>query len=127
MNDRIFPGRLPIPNAMQGQMADGMGMGLQTQTEGETLDLVEYWRSIAKRKWSILGLVALVALITTLVVFSMRPLYRSTTVLMIEHIMRAVRTFSERVVCLVAGMKVADGTPDAVLSDPLVERAYLGE
>ena len=49
------------------------------------------------------------------------------TVLMIEHIMRAVRTFSERVVCLVAGMKVADGTPDAVLSDPLVERAYLGE
>ena len=49
------------------------------------------------------------------------------TVLMIEHIMRAVRAFSERVICLVAGHKVADGTPDAVLADPLVERAYLGE
>lgn len=48
-------------------------------------------------------------------------------VLMIEHIMRAVRAFSERVICLVAGEKVADGPPEAVLRDPLVERAYLGE
>lgn len=49
------------------------------------------------------------------------------TILMIEHIMRAVRAFAGRVICLVAGQKVADGTPDQVLSDPLVERAYLGE
>ena len=69
---------------MQGPLANGMGMGVP-QNEGETLDLVEYWRSITKRKWSILGLVVLAALITTLVVYSMRPLYRSTTVVMIEQ------------------------------------------
>lgn len=48
-------------------------------------------------------------------------------VLMVEHVMRAVRVFSQKVVCLVAGQKVADGDPDAVLRDPLVEKAYLGE
>jgi succinoglycan biosynthesis transport protein ExoP len=85
MNDRTFPDRLPTHGGMQGPLANGLGMGMQTQTEGETLDLVEYWRSITKRKWSIMGLVVLVALITTLVVFSMRPLYRSTTVVMIEQ------------------------------------------
>ncbi len=81
MNDRTFIDRLPV--TVPGSAA-AMGMG-QPQAEGETLDLVEYWRSITKRKWSIVGLVALVALITTLVVFSLRPLYRSTAVVMIEQ------------------------------------------
>jgi succinoglycan biosynthesis transport protein ExoP len=85
MNDRVFRDRLPIQGPISGRVPDGLGMGTQPQAEGETLDLVEYWRSITKRKWSILGLVVLVALITTLVVFSMRPLYRSTTVVMIEQ------------------------------------------
>jgi branched-chain amino acid transport system ATP-binding protein len=48
-------------------------------------------------------------------------------VIMIEHIMRAVMRFSERVVVLDAGQKIAEGTPDAVINDPAVERAYLGE
>ena len=80
MNDRTFIERLPLPGAAVGTLGVG-----QAQTEGETLDLVEYWRSITKRKWSILGLVALVALIATLVVYSMRPQYRSTATLMIEQ------------------------------------------
>ncbi|HEY5301111.1 MAG TPA: ABC transporter ATP-binding protein [Acetobacteraceae bacterium] len=49
------------------------------------------------------------------------------TVIMIEHIMRAVMRFSQRLVVLVAGRKIADGLPDAVMRDPEVERAYLGE
>lgn len=49
------------------------------------------------------------------------------TVIMIEHIMRAVMRFSQRLVVLVAGRKIADGAPDAVIRDPEVERAYLGE
>jgi succinoglycan biosynthesis transport protein ExoP len=85
MNDRTFPDRLPIQAAIPGHLPGGLGLGTQARTDGETLDLVEYWRSITKRKWSILGLVGLVALIATLVVYSMRPLYRSTTTLMIEQ------------------------------------------
>ena len=49
------------------------------------------------------------------------------TVIMIEHIMRAVMGFSQRLVVLVAGRKIADGDPAAVIRDPEVERAYLGE
>jgi branched-chain amino acid transport system ATP-binding protein len=52
---------------------------------------------------------------------------RGVAVIMIEHIMRAVMRFSERVVVLDAGQKIAEGTPDQVISDPAVERAYLGE
>ncbi|HYM33034.1 MAG TPA: hypothetical protein VEU47_17170, partial [Candidatus Cybelea sp.] len=48
-------------------------------------------------------------------------------VVMIEHIMRAVMKFSERVMVLVAGRKIADATPEAVIRNPEVERAYLGE
>ena len=48
-------------------------------------------------------------------------------VIMIEHIMRAVMRFSERVLVLDAGRKIAEGTPDQVINDPAVERAYLGE
>jgi branched-chain amino acid transport system ATP-binding protein len=48
-------------------------------------------------------------------------------VIMIEHIMRAVMRFSERVVVLDAGQKIAEGTPEEVIADPAVERAYLGE
>ena len=51
---------------------------------------------------------------------------RGVAVIMIEHIMRAVMRFSERVVVLDAGKKIAEGTPDEVIADPAVERAYLG-
>jgi branched-chain amino acid transport system ATP-binding protein len=52
---------------------------------------------------------------------------RGVAVIMIEHIMRAVLRFSQRVVVLDAGRKIFEGTPDQVVKDPQVEKAYLGE
>jgi branched-chain amino acid transport system ATP-binding protein len=49
------------------------------------------------------------------------------TIIMIEHIMRAVMRFSQRIVVLDAGRKIADGTPEDVVRNPAVEKAYLGE
>ena len=51
---------------------------------------------------------------------------RGVAVILIEHIMRAVLRFSERIAVLVAGRKIADGPPGTVVRDPEVERAYLG-
>jgi branched-chain amino acid transport system ATP-binding protein len=52
---------------------------------------------------------------------------RGVTVILIEHIMRAVMSFSQRLVVLVSGKKIADGRPDDVIRDGEVERAYLGQ
>jgi len=52
---------------------------------------------------------------------------RGVTIIMIEHIMRAVMRFSQRLVVLVSGAKIADGAPEEIIRDPDVERAYLGQ
>jgi len=52
---------------------------------------------------------------------------RGVAVIMIEHIMRAVMKYSERIVVLDAGKKIADGPPDEIVNNRDVERAYLGE
>lgn len=52
---------------------------------------------------------------------------RGITIIMIEHIMRAVMSFSQRLVVLVSGKKIADGKPDEVIRDQEVERAYIGQ
>ena len=52
---------------------------------------------------------------------------RGITIIMIEHIMRAVMRFSERIVVLDAGELIAEGTPDEIVRNAAVEKAYLGE
>src|ERR1700754_3316684 len=49
------------------------------------LDFVTYWRAVSKRRWSILGLTILVAILAWLVVSAMRPQYRATATILIEQ------------------------------------------
>jgi branched-chain amino acid transport system ATP-binding protein len=49
-----------------------------------------------------------------------------TTIVWVEHIMRALTQVVERAVCLADGRLLFDGTPGQMLADPEVQRAYLG-
>jgi ABC-type branched-subunit amino acid transport system ATPase component len=48
-------------------------------------------------------------------------------IIMIEHVMEAIRALCDHVVVMSAGALIAAGTPDVVLRDPEVARVYLGE
>ncbi len=77
-------------------LLDEIGGGL---TDGEATELVETIRSLQRRQ---------------------------ITIVWIEHIVHVLVQVARRLVCMDAGRIIADGPPEAVLSDKMVVSAYLG-
>jgi ABC-type branched-subunit amino acid transport system ATPase component len=50
-----------------------------------------------------------------------------TTIIMVEHVMSAIRALCGRIVVMNTGRLLAEGTPEAALADPAVIAAYLGD
>ncbi len=66
--ERLYQGAPPAPH----------------QVQELTSEIVEYWRAITLRKWSILALASVVAVITFVVVSQMIPVYRSHATVLVE-------------------------------------------
>jgi branched-chain amino acid transport system ATP-binding protein len=52
---------------------------------------------------------------------------RGVTVIMIEHVMKAIMNVCDRIIVLHHGKKIAEGTPQQIVSNPTVIEVYLGE
>jgi branched-chain amino acid transport system ATP-binding protein len=52
---------------------------------------------------------------------------QGVTILMIEHVMRAIMSLSDRIIVLNLGTKLAEGAPQTVANDATVIKAYLGD
>jgi branched-chain amino acid transport system ATP-binding protein len=52
---------------------------------------------------------------------------RGVSILIIEHLMQAIMSLSDRIVVLNFGEKLAEGRPQEVANDPVVVEAYLGD
>jgi branched-chain amino acid transport system ATP-binding protein len=49
------------------------------------------------------------------------------SILMVEHVMKAIMSLSDRIMVMDLGRRIALGTPQEVANDPTVIKAYLGE
>ena len=98
-----------------------------TQVEMRKLELA---RAVAARPKLLIADESMAGLshseVEDIVALLIRMNQRGVTIIMIEHIMRAVMAFSQRLVVLVSGRKIADGAPDDVIKDKDVVGAYLG-
>lgn len=117
------------------EILDGIGLADKAGTPSNRLSQVELRklelaRAMAARPRLLISDEAMAGLSSTEVDEVLGILFKlngaGITIIMIEHIMQAVMRFSQRVICLDAGKIICEGSPEAIVKNPSVQRAYLG-
>lgn len=152
---RIFPDLSALQNVMVGQIygrggvtslhqvatkaqatLEFVGLGAHSQVEAKHLTLVdrkrlELARALATEPKLLLldellaGLNPSEVVAATALIRQIRQ--RGIAILIVEHLVSAVFSLADRVVCMAFGEKIAEGTPQQVAGDRAVIEAYLGD
>ena len=120
----------------EGELLDEVGLGARADDPAGTLTLagrkrLEIARALATRP-RLLLLDEVMAGLTPVEVAEALEIIRrlhqryDLTIVVIEHVMRALMRLSERLVVLHHGAKIAEGRPDEIANDAGVIEAYLG-
>jgi branched-chain amino acid transport system ATP-binding protein len=129
---------LPLNKAREvaREVAEGVGLGDRLDMLAGSLTTagkkrLELARALAARPRLLLldeVLAGLNPTETELMIETVRRIRDSgIAILMIEHIMRAVMSLSDRIVVIDLGRQLAEGSPQQVANDPDVIKAYLGD
>ncbi len=149
---RPFPGLSVFENALIGGLSHGGAIAQAREAAGDTLRLLELWDRRNQKAGSLtlpdrkrLEVARALAtgprlLLLDEVMAGLRPTEtdrmvavlrmlnreRGVTLVLIEHVMRAVMALAGRIHVLHHGATIAEGTPEAVTRDPAVISSYLG-
>jgi branched-chain amino acid transport system ATP-binding protein len=117
------------------EILKGMGLADKADTLSSSLSQVELRkmelaRAMAARPRLLISDEAMAGLSSNEISEVLEILFKlnaaGITIIMIEHIMQAVMKFSQRIICLDAGRIICEGTPESIVANPEVQRAYLG-
>ena len=123
---------LSDPRGEAMEILKGMGLADKADTLSSSLSQVELRkmelaRAMAARPRLLISDEAMAGLSSNEVSEVLEILFKlNASGITIEHIMQAVMKFSQRILCLDAGRIICEGSPEKVVANPDVQRAYLG-
>ncbi len=133
---RLFGGNLRQQEAHAQHVLESVGLRDKAHLEAKHLTLVdrkrvELARALATNPKLLLLDELLAGLNPSEVVIAIELIRnirsRGVTVLMVEHIVSAIFSLADRVLCMAVGEKIAEGLPVEIASNQAVIDAYLGE